>query len=66
MKFCIAIGHLIRSSGSILRKSAEDIVTLEAVKENWSKVTDMSNAKHYDSIEVCLKSCFFIGNNIII
>ncbi|XP_008559784.1 peroxisomal multifunctional enzyme type 2 [Microplitis demolitor] len=42
--------HLIRSNGCILRKSINDSVTPEDVRDNWDKVTDMSNAKHCDSI----------------
>lgn len=42
--------HLIRSNGSVLRNSIAEGVTPEAVRDNWSKVTDMSNAKRCESI----------------
>ncbi|KAG7208737.1 hypothetical protein KM043_014933 [Ampulex compressa] len=43
--------HIIRSSGAILRQNLSSSVTPEAVQENWSRVTDMSNARHLDSIQ---------------
>ncbi|KAH0547031.1 peroxisomal multifunctional enzyme type 2 isoform X1 [Cotesia glomerata] len=42
--------HLIRSNGSILRKSLQDSLTPETVRDNWSQVTDMSTAKRCESI----------------
>ncbi|KAJ0174167.1 hypothetical protein K1T71_010313 [Dendrolimus kikuchii] len=42
--------HLVRSSGAPLRKKPSDLVTVESVKENWSKVVDMNGAKHLDKI----------------
>lgn len=41
-----------------MRKSIDDMVTPEAVRDNWATVTDMTGAKSYDTITVrllCLK-----------
>lgn len=38
--------HFVRGEGSVLRKSIEEDVTIEGVRDAWSKVTDMSNATH--------------------
>lgn len=43
--------HLVRSSGGVLRQNLTSGVTPESVQENWAKVTDMSKAKHLDSIQ---------------
>ncbi|XP_017882295.1 peroxisomal multifunctional enzyme type 2 [Ceratina calcarata] len=42
--------HLIRSSGAILRQDLSSNVTPEVVEDKWSAITDMSSAKHFDSI----------------
>ncbi|XP_044000994.1 peroxisomal multifunctional enzyme type 2 [Aphidius gifuensis] len=42
--------HIVRSNGVILRKNINDPVTLEAVRDNWSSVTDMSNAQRFETI----------------
>ncbi|XP_014473936.1 PREDICTED: peroxisomal multifunctional enzyme type 2 isoform X2 [Dinoponera quadriceps] len=43
--------HLIRSSGCILRQDLSSDVTPEAVQENWSKITDMTSTKRFNSIQ---------------
>ncbi|XP_043589762.1 peroxisomal multifunctional enzyme type 2 isoform X1 [Bombus pyrosoma] len=43
--------HVIRSSGSTLRQDLSSDVTPEDVEKRWSTVTDMSTAKHFDSLE---------------
>lgn len=43
--------HIVRSSGSILRSSISDGVTIEDVAQRWDKVTDMSTAEHLSSIQ---------------
>ncbi|XP_068975911.1 peroxisomal multifunctional enzyme type 2 [Bombus flavifrons] len=43
--------HVIRSSGSTLRQDLSSNVTPEDVEKKWSAVTDMSAAKHFDSLE---------------
>lgn len=42
--------HFVRGEGQVLRTSLHEDVTLEYVRDVWSKVTDMSNAKHLDRI----------------
>ncbi|XP_043466254.1 peroxisomal multifunctional enzyme type 2 [Leptopilina heterotoma] len=42
--------HVVRSTGCILRKNLNEMVTPEAVRDNWESVTDMSEAKHLNSI----------------
>ncbi|XP_049877178.1 peroxisomal multifunctional enzyme type 2 [Pectinophora gossypiella] len=42
--------HFVRSEGAPLRKKPTDPVTIESVKENWSKVVNMKNAKHTKQI----------------
>lgn len=42
--------HLVRSNGVILRKNLDESVTPEAVRDQWSQVTDMSGAKRFESI----------------
>lgn len=43
--------HIIRSSGCILRQNLSSDVTPENVRENWSRVTDMTSAKRLNSIQ---------------
>ncbi|XP_076633275.1 peroxisomal multifunctional enzyme type 2 [Colletes latitarsis] len=43
--------HLIRSSGATLRQNLSSNITPEDVEQNWSAITDMSSAKHFDTIE---------------
>ncbi|XP_076642289.1 peroxisomal multifunctional enzyme type 2 [Halictus rubicundus] len=43
--------HLIRASGCTLRQSLSKNVTPEDVEQNWTAITNMSSAKHFDSIE---------------
>lgn len=45
-------GHLIRSVGSNLRKKITDTVTPEDARDNWAAVTDMTNAKRCETIQV--------------
>ncbi|KRT82416.1 dehydrogenase [Oryctes borbonicus] len=40
--------HLIRSNGALLRSNMADAVTIEKVQENWSKITNMENAQHFN------------------
>ncbi|XP_022209017.2 peroxisomal multifunctional enzyme type 2 [Drosophila obscura] len=40
----------VRGKGAVLRPSLDDPVTIEYVKNVWSKVTDMSQAKHLNSM----------------
>ncbi|CAH2255748.1 peroxisomal multifunctional enzyme type 2 [Pararge aegeria] len=42
--------HLVRSSGTPLRKKPSDPVTIESVKEKWSEVVNMNKAKHFDKM----------------
>lgn len=46
------LGHVIRSSGSTLRQDLSSEITPEDVENKWHAITDMSNAKHFNSIEV--------------
>ncbi|KAL2715351.1 peroxisomal multifunctional enzyme type 2 [Vespula squamosa] len=46
-----AIGGMVRSSGCVLRKTLNDIVTPENVQENWSDIVDMTSAKHGANME---------------
>lgn len=41
---------MVRGKGSVLRTSLAEDVTPEYVRNVWSKVTDMSNATHVDTI----------------
>lgn len=41
----------MRSPGGLLRARIDQIVTPEAVRESWSKVTDMSTAARFESIQ---------------
>ncbi|XP_076668562.1 peroxisomal multifunctional enzyme type 2 isoform X2 [Andrena cerasifolii] len=43
--------HMIRASGTTLRQDLSSDVTPEEVQKKWSAVTDMSSAKHFDSVE---------------
>lgn len=42
--------HLVRSNGAPLRKNPSDPVTIESVKESWSKIVDMKENKHLDKL----------------
>jgi hypothetical protein len=41
----------VRSPGGLLRARIDEVVTPEAVRESWSKVTDMSAAVRLESIQ---------------
>lgn len=41
---------MVRGKGTVLRTSLAEDVTPEYVRNVWSKVTDMSNATHLDTI----------------
>lgn len=44
--------HNVRGKGTVLRKSLDnDNVTPEDVRDVWDKVTDMTGATHFDSIQ---------------
>ncbi|XP_011155586.2 peroxisomal multifunctional enzyme type 2 isoform X1 [Solenopsis invicta] len=43
--------HIIRSSGCVLRQNLLDNVTPENVRDNWSKITDMTSAKRFNSLQ---------------
>ncbi|XP_021930726.1 peroxisomal multifunctional enzyme type 2 isoform X2 [Zootermopsis nevadensis] len=43
--------YLVRSPGGLLRAQMNELVTPEAVRENWGKVTDMSAAVKLESIQ---------------
>ncbi|KAJ9579803.1 hypothetical protein L9F63_004549, partial [Diploptera punctata] len=43
--------HLVRSPGSLLRARIDDMVTPEAVRDAWEKVTDMKPAVRLESIQ---------------
>lgn len=43
--------HLIRSNGKQLRSDLNGPVTLEAVRDSWDKITNMTNSTHFDSIQ---------------
>lgn len=40
----------MRGKGAVLRTSLSEDVTLERVRDAWSKVTDMSKAEHMPNI----------------
>lgn len=43
--------HSVRGKGAVLRTSIEqDTISVEAVRNAWGKVTDMSEAKHLEAI----------------
>lgn len=42
--------HTVRGKGAVLRTSLSEDVTLERVRDAWSKVTDMSKAEHMPNI----------------
>ncbi|XP_050674397.1 peroxisomal multifunctional enzyme type 2-like [Leptidea sinapis] len=42
--------HIVRAPGVPLRNKPSDPVTIESVKEKWSDVTNMKNAKRIDKI----------------
>ncbi|KAG5682797.1 hypothetical protein PVAND_012125 [Polypedilum vanderplanki] len=41
--------HFVRGKGSLIRDSIKDVPTPETVKAKWGKITDMKNAKHFNS-----------------
>lgn len=41
----------MRSPGSLLRARIDELVTPEAVRDSWGKVTDMSAAVQLESIQ---------------
>ncbi|XP_018054878.1 PREDICTED: peroxisomal multifunctional enzyme type 2-like isoform X3 [Atta colombica] len=43
--------HIIRSAGCVLRQNLSVDVTPETVRENWLKITDMTSAKRFNSIQ---------------
>lgn len=43
--------QIYRSNGALLRASMNDTVTIENVRDKWSKVTDMTGAKHLNGIQ---------------
>ena len=43
---------IVKSRGSLLRTNIGDPVTIENVRDNWSSITDMSNAKQMKNIQV--------------
>lgn len=43
--------EIVRSNGKQMRKSTSEALTIEAVRDSWNSVTDMTNAKHLDSIQ---------------
>ncbi|XP_015435698.1 PREDICTED: peroxisomal multifunctional enzyme type 2 [Dufourea novaeangliae] len=43
--------HLIRASGTTLRQDLSTSITPEDVEQRWAAITDMSSAKHFDTIE---------------
>lgn len=51
--------HFVRGKGSLIRTSISEGVTPEFVRDKWSKVTDMSEAKHLNSIGEA--SASFVG-----
>lgn len=46
------IDDIVRSSGCVLRQNLSDDVTPENVRENWSKVIDMTSAERFNSLTV--------------
>ncbi|EEB16259.1 estradiol 17 beta-dehydrogenase, putative [Pediculus humanus corporis] len=42
---------IVKSRGSLLRTNIGDPVTIENVRDNWSSITDMSNAKQMKNIQ---------------
>ncbi|CAG9858017.1 unnamed protein product [Phyllotreta striolata] len=42
---------IVRSNGALLRQKPEDQVSIEAVKDNWSTIRNLSNAQKLDTIE---------------
>jgi len=43
--------QIITSKGSVLRKQIGDAVSIEDVRNRWTDVSDMTDAKHRESIE---------------
>ncbi|EDW57421.1 peroxisomal multifunctional enzyme type 2 [Drosophila virilis] len=56
--------HTVRGKGSVVRPSLEDPVTLEYVQSAWSKVTDMSEAKHLNAIAEASGSLLEVLENL--
>ncbi|XP_064538687.1 peroxisomal multifunctional enzyme type 2 [Drosophila montana] len=56
--------HTVRGKGSVVRPSLEEPVTLEYVQGAWSKVTDMSEAKHLDAIAEASGSLLEVLENL--
>lgn len=42
---------IVRSNGSLLRTKISDKVNIENVRDNWEKITDISNAKRINTIQ---------------
>lgn len=42
---------IVRANGSLLRSKITDGVTIEDVKNNWAKITDITNAQRLNSIQ---------------
>ncbi|KAI4468548.1 dehydrogenases short chain [Holotrichia oblita] len=40
--------HLIRSNGALLRSNMVDAVTIEKVRDSWSKIINMENGQHFN------------------
>lgn len=43
--------HIVRANGVQLRKNITDNVTIENVRKVWDNITNMKNAKHFDTIQ---------------
>lgn len=43
--------EIVRSNGKQMRKSITEGLSIEAVRDSWEAITDMSNATHLDSIQ---------------
>lgn len=41
--------HMVRGKGGLIRNSIDEIPTVENVKAKWDQITDMSNAKRFNS-----------------
>lgn len=42
--------QLVRANGALLRANFSDAVTIEKVRDSWSKITNMNDVKHMGSI----------------
>ncbi|XP_012286538.1 peroxisomal multifunctional enzyme type 2 [Orussus abietinus] len=56
--------HLVRASGCVLRQNITDSVTPEDVRNNWTTVTDMTDAKHYNSIQEVTAELFNVAERL--